>query len=336
MNDYSDTDSENVTVQSPAFAKTLTATNQVHTLGRDVAIGEIVTYEAVITVPEGTMSNAIVVDTPDAGLAIVAVDSITRSNPLALSTTVPGGFPQMLVNANASIPVSGSSVTLNFGTLTNTNTNNGVAETITVTYRAVVLNTLANSRGFSLDNAARLTWSQGTLIDTADPVTIVEPTLSITKQNGDPLVGDAGDVVTFEILVEHTADSDADAFNVQLLDLINTTVTDKMTYVPNSVAVVDAGGATLAPGSPSQAGGDLNITWISFPLLATSTITFQVTLDITVNPNEILTNTADLTWTSLPGDVTTPQSSNPYSVERTGDPLGPGAAGRTTTGRATR
>ncbi|MCU0962308.1 MAG: isopeptide-forming domain-containing fimbrial protein, partial [Pirellulaceae bacterium] len=327
VNDYSDTDSENVTVQSPAFAKTLTATNQVHTLGLEVAIGEIVTYEAVITVPEGTMPNAIVVDTPDAGLAIVAVDSITRSNPLALSTSVAGGFPQVLVNANASIPVSGSSVTLNFGTLTNTNTNNAVAETITVTYRAVVLNTLANSRGFSLDNAARLTWSQGTLTDTADPVTIVEPTLSITKQNGDPLVGDAGDVITFEILVQHTVDSDADAFDVQLIDLINTMVTGKMTYVPNSVAVIDAGGATLAPGSPSQAGGDLNITWSSFPLPATSTITFQVTLDITVNPNEILTNTADLNWTGLPGNVTVPQSSNPYSVERTGDPAGPGQPG---------
>lgn len=331
VNDYHDTDSEHVTIVSPTFSKTFTDTNQIHTSGRNVAIGEIVTYTMVVTVPEGTMPNAKIVDTPDAGLAIVAVDSITVNNPSALTTDVSGGFSQVRLNANGSIPVDGSHVTLDFGTLTNTDNNNTVAETITIVYRAVVLNTVFNARGWALDNAATLSWSEGALTRSADPVVVVEPTLRVDKQNGDPPLGDAGDVITFTIVVQHASGSNADAFDVHLADSINSMLaTNKMTYEWGSVHVVDAGGATQALGSPDETGGDLNITWTSFPVGATSTITFNVTLDVTVNPDEVLTNTADLTWTSLPGDVTGQQSSNPYSVERTGDPTGPGEDGANT------
>ena len=51
-----------------------------------------------------------------------------------------------------------------------------------------------------------------------------------------------------------------------------------------------------------------------------ATIEFDVVLDDTVNPTEIINNNADLVWTSLPTDVDTAQSTyNPLSVERTGD-----------------
>lgn len=50
VNDYTDTDSQSIVLHSPTFAKSLTATNQSHTAGLDVAIGEIVTYTAVLTV----------------------------------------------------------------------------------------------------------------------------------------------------------------------------------------------------------------------------------------------------------------------------------------------
>jgi len=294
VNDYTDTDSQSIVLQSPTFAKSLTATNQSHTTGLDVAIGEIVTYTAVITVPEGTLSGTRMVDTPEPGLAIVDVVSIVPSNAAVLATSI-GTFDDVRDSANATLPVSGNTVTLNFGTLTNTDTDNGVAETLTVIYRAVVLNTVANSRGLPLVNRAEWTWSQGTLTDAAEPVTIVEPALSISKANGDPVIGDAGDVITFAILVQHHLESNADAFDVSLTDLINSLAgANKMTFVPGSVAVVNAGGAALHPGFPDETGGDLALEWNLFPLGATSTVTFAVTLDTTVTPGDILTNTADL------------------------------------------
>lgn len=322
-NDYNATDPAEVTIESPNFAKSLTGTNQAHTAGLDVAIGEIVEYTTVVTVPEGTFPDAMIVDTPAAGLAIVDVLSITASPGLA--TDVAGGFPTVLANANASIPVDGSNVTFDFGTVTNSDMDDGTAETITIVYRAVVLNEIANSRGSTLDNEAVLTWSDGMLAAVGDTITIVEPTLVVDKSNGNPLVGDAGDTISFTITVQHDANSDADAFDVNLMDLINS-VPNGMTYSPGSVMVMNMGGAVLAMGSPSDAGGDLDITWTDFPLGASATITFDVTLDLAVGPDQTLTNTTDVTWTSLPGDVTTPQSSNPVSTERTGDPGDPGGA----------
>jgi fimbrial isopeptide formation D2 family protein/uncharacterized repeat protein (TIGR01451 family) len=323
VNDYFDSDSESVLIASPMFAKTLTATNQPHTAGLNVAIGEIVTYTVYVTVPEGTMPNAIVVDTPDAGLAIVNVLNVVPSSGF-VSTNVPGGFPAIVANANASIPVSGSSVTINMGTLTNSNTNNAVPETVIITYRAVVLNVIGNSRGFPLDNTATLTWSLGMLSDTGDTITIVEPTLDIIKTNGSPILADAGDVVTFTVTIQHDPASDADAFGVQLTDLIDS-IPNKLNYVFGSVMVMNFGSAVQL-GPPIEVGGDLTINWSAFPLGASAVITFDVVLDITVNPEELLTNTGCVTWTSLPGNVTTPQSSNPVSTERTGNPANPGGA----------
>jgi len=326
VNDYSDLDDASFQINEPQFTKSIIATNQPSTPGLDVAIGEIVTYQSVITIPEGTSSNAIVVDLPDPGLAIVAIDSIAPSSGL-ITTSVPGGFAQVVLDANAAIPVDGSSFAANFDTLVNAESD-GDAETITITYRAVVLNRVANAQGFTLDNASTYSWSEGTIDAQAQPVTIVEPDLEILNSNGNPLLGDAGDTITFTLDIQHRASSDADAFDVNLTDLIDSLPND-MTYVPGSVMVANLGGATLA-GPPDETGGDLSIDWTLFPMGASSTVTFQVTLDITVNPEQLLTNVADITWTSLPGDVTTPQSSNPFSVERTGDLMGPGEPGANT------
>ncbi|MCO6455211.1 MAG: isopeptide-forming domain-containing fimbrial protein, partial [Pirellulaceae bacterium] len=323
VNDYLDADDANVFVRDPLFTKSLVATDQTFTLDSNVAIGEIVTYQSVITIPEGTMPGAQILDLPDTGLAIVAVDSVIPNSPNVM-TNVAGGFAQVPANANLSIPIDGSSVTIDLGTITNAD-NDPDAETLTITYRAVVLNTLANSRGFQLNNSANFTWSLGSLSAQAADVTIVEPALQIIKLNGNPILGDADDTITFELQVQHTPQSNANAFDVRLLDPIDS-VLNKLNYVPGSVSVLNAGGAMLAE-PPDETGGDLSITWSDFPLGASSTISFDVLLDISVGLNELLVNQAFLTWTSLPEDVTSPQSSNPYSVERTGDPLGPGEPG---------
>ena len=48
------TDTATVTIADPKETKTISGTNQAHTTGNNVAIGEIVTYVVDITVPEGT------------------------------------------------------------------------------------------------------------------------------------------------------------------------------------------------------------------------------------------------------------------------------------------
>ena len=62
----------------------------------------------------------------------------------------------------------------------------------------------------------------------------------------------------------------------------------------------------------------LTASWPVFPVGTTRTITFQATLDGTVLPNQIITNTAGLVWSSLPVGPGPRSVHNPASTERDG------------------
>jgi LPXTG-site transpeptidase (sortase) family protein len=320
-------DDASTTVASPLVVKTVIATNQVHTSGLNVAIGEIVTYQAVITVPEGTSSTVTLVDTLDSGLAFVSLDTLTVSDAGALSTDVSGGFPAVLTNAQAGLSSPGSSASFNFGTITNTDADNTTPETITLTYQVVVLNTVTNTRDIKRNNLATWIWSVGSVTGSAPNVVIVEPTLEVIKA-ALPNSGDAGDTITFTLTIQHTTASNSTAFELALSDVVPT----DMTYTASSLVHT----AGLAPTSlDDSAAPTLTASWdqaAGFPVGTTSQFQFQATLNNDVIPGQTITNDAVLTWTGLPGDVTTPQSSyNSVSTERTGNTGNPGGAANTYT-----
>src|SRR5690606_14909992 len=70
------TDRATITIDSARLVTRLIATDQVHTAGRDVVVGEILTYETVITVPEGRSPDAVLSHRLDPGLSLVCIDSI--------------------------------------------------------------------------------------------------------------------------------------------------------------------------------------------------------------------------------------------------------------------
>ncbi|MCJ7511344.1 MAG: isopeptide-forming domain-containing fimbrial protein, partial [Anaerolineales bacterium] len=222
------TDQATVTTALPVVTKTITGTNQAHTLLTNVAIGERVTYQLVITIPEGVSNNATVVDTLDSGLAFVSLDSLTAS--ADLSTSIGGEFPQVLTTARAGLAAPGGAATYSFGTLTNSNRVNAAPETITITYTAVVLNSPGNDRGVGRNNSAVISWTGGSASGAAPNVVIVEPTLQAAKA-AVPNSGDAGDTIAFTLTFSHTAASNADAFNVTLNDPLPA----GMTYVGTSL-----------------------------------------------------------------------------------------------------
>lgn len=323
-NDYTASGSAAVTVSNAAVTKVVVSTNQAHTTGNDVAIGEILTYTVTVSVPEAVSNGVTLVDTLDPGLAFVGFDSLTVSNPAAVSTSVGGGFPAVLSGPTVSNPgatavTAGSRVSFNFGTITNTDTNSAVAETITLTYRAVVLNAAANVRGQLRNNSAAWTAGGSTVTANAPDVVIVEPTLAVAK-TASPVNGDANDAITFTIVVSHAGASNTSAFDAVLTDVIpaGLNVTAGPTHTSG-----------LAPTSLALSAGTLTGTWASFPLGATSTITFTATLDPSIVPGTVTTNTAAFTWTSVPGTVANQSPYNTLAVERTGNPADPGGAANT-------
>ena len=325
VNDYLDSDNADVTVFSPTGSKDVISTNQAFTILNNVAIGEQITYQADFIIPEGTSTAAHLIDTLDAGLAFVSCDSVAVTGSLNTTTAFDCSSATFSDFPDSTAPNQGRQMDIDLGVVVNNDTNNATDESISVVYTVVVINGGSNDRGDTRTNDATWTWDSDSTSESAPVVTIQEPTLSIIK-TASVASGDAGDLVTFDLQLQHAAGSNIDAYEVILTDLIPA----KMTYVNASLSCTPAGGLA-SPTVCSESGGIITAAWSGagqpFETGHSAAIQFQVTLDDTVNPTEVITNTADMEWTSLPTDIDTAQSiHNPLSVERTGDAADIGGA----------
>ena len=312
-----DQDTDNlVTLPNADLTKSLIATNQAHTLAPDIAIGEILTYELVLTIPQGTMTSATLVDVLDLGLAFVDCQAPTVTGNLI--TTLPGGFADVCnPPANPTVgaeppgsltdPEQGRRVVFDLGTISNPDASNA---TLTLIYDAVVIDNPDNARGVDLNNDVTWVWVGGELIERAAEVTIVEPTLTLAK-DASPRSVPPGGVVIFTLTIDHPAPpSDSPAFDLELSD----TVPVGMTYVPGSLTA-SGGGAADDSAAPA-----LRVTWPVLDLNETVTATFQATMGSLPAGSQVR-NDGYLIWSTLPGDVTSPQSAfNLLSTERVYDP----------------
>lgn len=305
------TDPAQVTIANPGVAKSIVSTgiNSVNNNNTQVVIGETVTYDLVITVPEGTMPSAQIVDTLNNGLALVDVVSVTSSAALTIQNAIGTGTNP----ANVTVANTGRLLTFNFGNVTNSDRDNATSETITIRYRAVALNVAGNqsSPTTNLTNSAALSWTGGNVAAVSAPtVRVLEPLLDAVKSVS-PSSADAGDTVTFTVTVSHAATSNTDAFDVSLSDVVPT----GLSYVANSWS--HTGGA--APATTDDTAGTLTASWASFPLGSTSTFQFQAVVSGGIQAGQSVTNTATATWTSLSGPTSSDLSvHNTNSRERTG------------------
>jgi LPXTG-site transpeptidase (sortase) family protein len=312
-------DSDSTTVTIVGVTKALVDSNQSSTDPPDVAIGEILTYSVVLGIGPGTMADMSLTDVMDRGLAFVTCESITPSS--GSLTTTAGTFADICDSPTVSEEPTGSGaaadqgrrVSFDFGDVGNPT---GTSQSLTVRYTVVVLNNAGNVQGVDLKNGITWTWEAGSLSASASETTVVEPGLSLSKI-ATPTVGLPGTTVTFTLNVAHTGSSGADAFDLVLDDIVPA----GLTYVAGSLAWTGVG---LEPDSYDDASPpDLSVGWDDFPLGGSSQVRFQAVLG-SLSPGSIVTNQALLEWSSLSGNISSPQSSfNTLSVERTYDPGDP-------------
>lgn len=337
-------DDASVTIVSPGLTKTYTSTeiDDTDNSATEAVIGEIITdYTLSLTVPEGEMPGAIILDSLDSGLAFVNCESISASP--AISTSVGAGdfsdACDTFINPAVSSP--GQSISFDLGDLDNDDLVNATDEIITIVYRVVVLNVAGNQNATTLNNYAELTWTGGSPITVSAPqVTVIEPVLVVNKTvlvNGVGNIGDAGDPVEYTITVQHDGASTADAYEVDLIDdlptaaggnpsLIDGATLDSVTDSTGLLGAADftlsgsdAAGYTLSTNTPF----DFSLTPPAGPAPRTLTFVISGNLALAVQPGSF-DNTATATWTSLDTDVSTPKSTyNTNSVERTGSRTGP-------------
>ena len=330
-------DTAQVTIRRPGIAKVLTATeieNGANTRQQAV-IGELVTYTLTLTVPEGVTTNAILTDTLDAGLAFVDVTGVTASPALSFAG---GGLPTIgATPVNTTIGAGGQTIVFNFGTITNTNRNNAIDETIVITYRAVVLNTAANQSGAQRNNRADFSWNvpgQGSYTlppVEAENVTIIEPTLAVGKTLP-PGIYDAGDTIDYTIIISHGAGSQTDAYDAVITDTlpIDPFGSGSLILTPAVLSVTDSAGLLTTAdftltGSNATSWTLSNPTPIDLAQGRTISIVVRGTLSNAAMPGATITNTAFLRWTSLDGDPGQRSTYTTASTERTGAD-GPGGA----------
>lgn len=305
---YTDSDDAQVQIAMPALGKTIVVTSNADTGSgqynpalQDLSIGEVVTYELVLTVPEGQSIDLALRDIlPDANIAgaggrleyvagSVQVMSI-GSNLIGLTQNL--NLPGVTAtdgngNGNA------ETIRLSFGNVENTADNvvDG-NDRIVIRLQARVVDHAANSGGQVLVNQgiAEANGQSSTAVTASAEV--VEPRLVIDKTSsvagGTPL--DAGAEVTYTITITHADANSGPAYDLALSDLL-----------PSGMALV-AGSLSSSAGNISSVGNTVTLT---VPKLLVGdgaiTVTYRAILLDSVTPGQTLTNTATLNYDTLEG-----------------------------------
>ncbi len=301
-----------VTVLAPTLVKVATVSNVADTGSSqfnpalpDLAIGETITYELTIVVPEGTVLNAIVTDLmpalPTGAGFIEAIGASVSAVGANISTSLPG--TPVLDDFQAADGLD-DRVIFDFGTITNIP--DGVSDEkdrIVMQVVGRVADVADNANGDLLVNNASFDFTGGSLADDAD-VEVVEPVLNLTKSMG-PVVDT---VVRISLVVENTGSGTAPAYDINVTDVLEDSVWNSAALSQVSVSTGFLLQATAGP-----APGQTTLTFSSDPLAISPAGTIPVGSSVSAVfelplavlppvPNPVV-NVADLDQAdTLPGD----------------------------------
>ena len=191
--------------------KTVAATNVTQTIGTDVAVGEIVTYQVRTQVIEGTTIGFILLDSLAPGTSFIDGSvTVAADNPSTIISFDPNTDVTLLPN---------NQLRVFLGNFVNPGDNIVANDFVNVSYQVVVNDDATNVQdGNALINTATIFANiNNTGSDTAQ-IDVVEPDLVIRKEIVPiPIIPIGGDV-DYQITVEHTAASTANAFDLFIAD----------------------------------------------------------------------------------------------------------------------
>lgn len=284
----------------------------------DLTIGEQATFRITANIPESTLTNFVVTDTLPAGLradsAVVVSDDTSSPAPvIVIDDSNADLVPDRARFTFASIapPVLPDIATVN--------------RTITFDVTATVLSIPANSNGQTKTNTVTSTWTGqvGGAQTATTSFDIVEPVLAINKSFS-MASGDAGDSTVMTLNVAHTGASNADAFDLSITDTMPAGMTIDTAFGTDGIdndndgSTDEADEITLGSNAATSTALTLNATTTGNPLFSayprvSSALIYRARVNIltTVFPGEVITNTATVASSSLPG---TPIDERTYSV----------------------
>ena len=331
INDYTSTDTANLQVRGVGVAKTITSTSENATTNADrVVVGEVVRYRLEALIPESTVTSFVLADALPAGLqylddgtAMVAFVSngggITSSTiPAGSGLDVSGSGPTG-VTPTFAIPAAaidggptftdGTDVSFNLGTVVNQD-NDADDEYAIFEFNAVVTNVASNQENTTLTNRVAFlqdgvsSGSQSVNVQVAEPLLQTFGKQAVETDDVTPAAGpfDAGDVVRYLIdVVAATGNDRSVAYDAIVSDTLPATEL----FVPGSLRVLRNGSVIGSGFSVSVVGQQLEVTIDEIQPGDDLRILYDVSLTQAVVAGSTVTNTADLTYTSLPGGGST-------------------------------
>ncbi len=299
VDDYTATGSVVVQPIAPTISKALVETDQASTTSPNVTIGETVTYDLTVTLPEGNINGFTVTDQLPAGMRYVAgtVEVFTAAGAEVPSSGLAQPFAGSLgASAVTGGTTDGEDLVVTFGATTVTPDTNDTNNSIVVRLDALVLdvasNVGVNPGQTTLDNRGVVQLDGSSAVDSAIVGTpVIEPGMLISK-SFDPTTASQGDTVTVNLEVENTGLGTA--HDVVIDDVLDA-------FFDESTAVE---GVTPAGFVYSRTGGTIVYTGGPIPAGATVDFSFTVQLDAVVPIGTSIPNTARVTQaTTLPGTV---------------------------------
>lgn len=311
--EYSLSDSEEVVTRAAELDKAFVpgSTSYDDTTGADLGIGELVTYEFTVTIPEGNISDVVLTDTLPAGMEYVSSEVIRIGD-----DTTGSGAADNIGGSALSVGDAGSNAgqltTFTFGNLTNLfDATQDTKDEIVVQLTARVTDVPASADGATLTNEGALSYTNGdggtTTIEDDESMTVVEPDMSIDK-TVDPVTADAGDTVSYEIVA--TNDGDGPAYDMRITD--DVVGAEIVAGGAVTITLEDGAGGTYtpveAPTFTINGAGELEVIVPDLPAGHVVTIAYDAVVQDSVLFSTTYTNTATVAqYDSNPaGDATTP------------------------------
>ena len=316
-----------VTISRPQASKIASTITPGYGQNGDVHIGEVITYELDITIPEGMTRQLELSDVLPEGMAIEDIISLEVDDGITLPNTINNLLSNAQINDLGANPENlRRQMLMTIGDVMNESTNNLVDERLVVRYRAVVLNSDIIENGHVLTNGLSAIYNDptsSTLVwEVAEnDVTVVEPQLEITTELfQDQLLPGESTFITY--LLSHTENSTGTAYDVDL----TTDLPIGLELVEDSW-ILECEELLNAP--PSEEFGSITARWDSIPLGVDCQITFAVEVAEAYPPCSFINNQGEVEWSSTWNTHMDTLSYGPqhtWGVERTGNILDVGDA----------
>ncbi len=178
--------------------------------------------------------------------------------------------------------------------------NDGTDNILRIVYETRLENINGNQNNQTWLNGASLSWDeQSPLEATPVEVTVVEPELQVIK-SADVTTSTYGQTIHYSLTVSHLPTSTTTSFNIVVSDLIPA----GLSYVSSPISIQAPIGWVVDDSNAPILTWQCSSPVCSLAITETATLSYDVTVDLppTSDPNDVLTNQVNMTWSSLPDD----------------------------------